>query len=89
MEIGLSQSAQAACAPSQGASGANCHSEGWSEPVPLLSDLESGCSTSPGQDRGLWNPCCLVMSPWEARGWGLSVRTENVAGPLLGGLLAM
>lgn len=34
VEIGLSQSAQAACAPSQGASGANCHSEGWSEPIP-------------------------------------------------------
>ena len=24
---------------------------------------------------------------WEAGGWGLSVRTENVAGPLLGGLI--
>ena len=24
---------------------------------------------------------------WEAGGWGLSVRTENVAGPLWGGLI--
>ena len=34
LEIGLSQSAQAACPPSQGASGAKCHSEGWSEQIP-------------------------------------------------------
>lgn len=34
MGTGLSQSAQAACPPSQGASGAKCHSEGWSEQIP-------------------------------------------------------
>ena len=34
----------------------------------LLSDLESGCSIAPGQDRGLWNPCCIVMSPGRLEG---------------------
>lgn len=38
---------------------------------------------------GSWplEPLLLSDVSWEARGWGLSVRTENVAGPLLGGLI--
>ena len=29
----------------------------------ILSALESGFSIASGQDRSLWNPCCIVMSP--------------------------
>ena len=39
IEIGLSQGAQVACSLSQGASRANCCSEGWAEKCLLLPDV--------------------------------------------------